>query len=123
MPRPANPYDDLEIMGSTNPDTFAPAIAVGNNVGGRPTAVVAAPGSEGRRQAERAADFAAVNRVPRRAQAVTARRGTRSSRPTSTTPRNRVQQAREGVRQAARRVGSVAERGFNRVRGRRGRRR
>ncbi len=123
MPRPANPYDDIEIMGSTNPDNFVPAIAVGNNVGGRPTPVVAAQGSEGRRQAQQAADFADRNRVRGRAQGVTSRRGTPRTGRTSTTPRNRRDRAASGVRRAGRRVANVAEGAANRFRGRRGRRR
>jgi hypothetical protein len=126
MPRPANPYDDIEIMGSTNPDNFVPAIAVGNNVGGRPTPVVAAQGSEGRRQAQQAADFAGRNRVRSRAQGVTSRRATPSTPRTgrtSTTPRNRRDRAASGVRRAGRRVANVAEGAANRFRGRRGRRR
>jgi hypothetical protein len=126
MPRPASPYDDLEIMGSTNPANFVPAIAVGNNVGGRPTPVVAAQGSEGRRQAQQAADFAGVNRVRSRAQDVTSRRATPSTPRTgrtSTTPRNRRDRAASGVRRAGQRVRGVAEGARDRFRGIRGRRR
>jgi hypothetical protein len=123
MPRPASPYDDLEIMGSTNPDNFVPAIAVGNNVGGRPTPVVAAPGSAGERAAQQAADFAGRNRVRGRAQGVTSRRGTPRTGRTSTTPRNRRDRAASGVRRAGRRVRGVAEGARDRFRGIRGRRR
>lgn len=120
MPRPANPYDDFEIMGSTNPENFVPAIAVGNNVEGQPRPVVAAPGSEGERQAQQAARFAQANRVSRRARQVASRRGTGR---TSTTPRNRRDRT-GGARQVRRRVANIAERAANRLRGgRRGRRR
>ena len=126
MPRPANPYDDIEIMGSTNPDNFVPSIAVGNNVGGRPTPVVAAQGSEGERAAQQAADFAGRNRVRGRAQGVTSRRATPSTPGTgrtSTTPRNRRDRAGSALRGAGRRVRGVAQGAQERFRGRRGRRR
>lgn len=126
MPRPANPYDDFEIMGSTDPNNFVPAIAAGNNVlrtEGGPRAVVAAPGSEAERQALDYTFGARLNRARERAQQVASRRGTRTPRPTSVTPRNRRQRAQGAVRQARRRVANVAERAANRLRGgRRGRR-
>ena len=120
MPRPANPYDDFEIMGSTNPNNFVPAIQVGNNVGGQPRAVVAAPGSTGERQALGAADFANRNRVTNRARQVSTQRGTKPSRPTSVTP-NRRQRAAGAVKKVRRGAASLADRAANRVR--RGRRR
>lgn len=119
MPRPANPYDDFEIMGSTNPNNFVPAIQVGNNVGGQPRAVVAAPGSTGERAARQAADFAARNRVTR-ARQLSTRRGTTPSRRTSVTP-NRRQRAAGAVNKVRRRAANVADRAANRLR--RGRRR
>lgn len=120
MPRPANPYDDFEIMGSTNPNNFVPAIQAGNNVGGQPRAVVAAPGSAGERQAQAAREFANRNNIANRARQISRRRGTTPSRRTSVTP-NRRERARGVVNRVRRNAGNVAERAAARLR--RGRRR